>query len=152
MTSNRVCGACTMCCKLLAVQELEKPTNKWCDHCMPGKGCKIYYGRPHSCVDFECGWLLSNLPLEYRPDYSHIVITGETDVINSVVLHMDPRYPNAHETTIGKRIVNLIINNGKSVVLIIGNKRKIISESADTVKTVQDKIKELDDERGKKIN
>lgn len=152
MTLNRVCGACTLCCKLLAVQELNKPTNKWCDHCIPGNGCKIYNGRPFSCKEFECGWLLSNLPIEYRPDHSHIIITGETAELDSVILHVDPRYSQAYESKIGKRIVNIIINNGKSVVLVTGEKRKIISTSVDSVKTVTDKIKELEDERNKKIN
>src|SRR5882724_2041221 len=53
------CGTCTMCCKLLFVNELKKPKNTWCEHCAIGTGCKVYQDRPASCAGFKCLWLQS---------------------------------------------------------------------------------------------
>ncbi len=58
MTSNRACGACSLCCKLLPIAALEKPHDRWCAHCRPGAGgCTIYDSRPQTCRTFSCHWL-----------------------------------------------------------------------------------------------
>ena len=74
------CGDCTMCCKLLAVPEIEKPALKWCKHCSNPGGCGIYDTKPKSCTEFECIWLQTQktptpLPLELRPDKSRVVLS-----------------------------------------------------------------------------
>jgi uncharacterized protein len=125
---QNICGNCTLCCKLLGVQELDKPPNKWCVLCDIGEGCSIYPDRPRTCRDFECGYLLSNLPINFRPDKLHMVITGET-ADGSVLIHVDPHYPNAVNTANGQRILNMIHNSGKSAILVIGDKRKLLSTS-----------------------
>ena len=59
---GRACGACSLCCKLLQIDEpeLKKPANEWCRHCRPGKGgCAIYDERPPVCRDFACEWLIN---------------------------------------------------------------------------------------------
>jgi hypothetical protein len=56
--SGRVCGECSLCCKLMSIPELHKPEAHWCTHCKPGHGCSIYQQRPGSCRDFGCKWLL----------------------------------------------------------------------------------------------
>src|SRR5262245_1663292 len=53
----RRCGTCTLCCKLLAIPALDKPSGEWCRHCAPGLGCKIYPKRPSVCQIFACQWL-----------------------------------------------------------------------------------------------
>ena len=54
----RSCGSCSLCCKLLVIDELDKPPDTWCPHCKPGRGgCSIYADRPPSCRLFRCGWL-----------------------------------------------------------------------------------------------
>src|SRR5262245_34979797 len=56
--TGRQCGDCSLCCKLLNIDELNKPANTWCQHCRPGKGgCSIYADRPPDCRTFACGWL-----------------------------------------------------------------------------------------------
>lgn len=55
---SRSCGACSLCCKLLPIAALEKPHDRWCLHCRPGRGgCAIYAARPETCRDFDCLWL-----------------------------------------------------------------------------------------------
>jgi hypothetical protein len=47
------------CCKVLSIDALDKPQDKWCKHCRPGKGgCSIYAGRPPICRGFACQWLV----------------------------------------------------------------------------------------------
>jgi hypothetical protein len=136
------CGSCTLCCKLLGVPELKKPPGKWCAHCTIGKGCKIYPERPQPCVDFECGWLISNLPLEYRPDHSHMVMTGEND--KTFFIHIDPNYPNATETKIGQKILDLIHKSGLSIILVTGDKRKLLSTSFRELEKAQALMKKME--------
>lgn len=54
----RQCGSCTLCCKLLPVPEISKPTGERCgSQCR--KGCAIYAMRPTSCREWTCVWLLN---------------------------------------------------------------------------------------------
>ena len=57
--TGRSCGDCSMCCKLLKIEEdeINKPANQWCKHCRPGAGCTIYNDRPLVCRAF-CLWLV----------------------------------------------------------------------------------------------
>lgn len=89
------CGNCTLCCKVLAVPELEKPADVPCKHI--GKGCSIYEDRPQSCRDVECLWLLTRnrvmnvtMPASTRPDRCGVVVTAHEGY---VVLHVDPDKP-----------------------------------------------------------
>lgn len=60
------CGDCRMCCKVMAVQDLEKPRGKWCAHACD-HGCAIYPQRPESCATYSCGWLQSQTEPGMRP-------------------------------------------------------------------------------------
>ncbi|MSP21106.1 MAG: hypothetical protein EXQ93_06260 [Alphaproteobacteria bacterium] len=44
----------------------------------PGTGCAIYADRPQSCRAFHCGYLASDLPEEWFPAKSKIVLITET--------------------------------------------------------------------------
>jgi hypothetical protein len=69
-----------MCCKVMAIKELNKPPLRWCDHCAIGKGCTIYETRPQSCGTFMCGWLAyEQMGPEWRPDRSKIVMFADED-------------------------------------------------------------------------
>lgn len=67
--SKRECGPCTLCCKLLAVQELQKPVGKYCKHAKFGCGCQIYADRPSTCQSFECLWVADDeaIPVKFHP-------------------------------------------------------------------------------------
>ena len=74
--SERACGSCTMCCKLLHIDELDKPADVWCPHAAPGKGCTIYAERPQTCRTFRCFWLdHAEAPDAWRPDRCGFVMS-----------------------------------------------------------------------------
>ncbi len=74
----RSCGACTLCCKVLTIGELNKPGGVWCGHCHPGQGCTIHGAHPPSCRTFACHWLKdSALADRLRPDRSKVVLTSD---------------------------------------------------------------------------
>ncbi|MBL6938265.1 MAG: hypothetical protein ISS15_06670 [Alphaproteobacteria bacterium] len=81
LVPGRECGACTVCCKVLAIKapELKKLPEVLCTHCTAGVGCAIYNARPQVCRDWHCGWrYLAFLGDEWRPDRSGILIEAAT--------------------------------------------------------------------------
>jgi hypothetical protein len=75
-TSRNQCGACTLCCKLVRVDEIDKPVGRWCHHCALGKGCNIYDTRPTECRTWDCLWLqgaFGDQP-DLRPDKCKVVV------------------------------------------------------------------------------
>ena len=79
-TLTKACGGCTMCCKIMAIDELEKPMGAWCPHCQPGVGCKIYDERPPSCRAFKCYWLVDpTMAQNLRPDRTKVVLDQDTN-------------------------------------------------------------------------
>lgn len=73
--SPRACAGCTLCCDLMAIKELQKPSRKLCKHCVVGQGCSIYVERPDSCRDWSCGYLsLPDLGEHWHPSKCGMVI------------------------------------------------------------------------------
>ena len=88
LVPGRSCQDCTLCCKVLRIDELAKPRHAWCPHCAIGKGCKIYDVRPETCRAFYCGWLINDwLGEHWRPSKSRMIITAEGA---RLVIHVDP--------------------------------------------------------------
>ena len=74
-TAAKVCGTCSMCCKLPSIAELGKPAGVWCQHVLKGKGCGIYEARPEVCRAFRCSWLRDpGSPDNWRPDRCGFVV------------------------------------------------------------------------------
>jgi hypothetical protein len=108
--ANRICGGCTLCCKLLPVSEIDKPGYQRCQHQRHGKGCAIYPTRPFSCRFWSCAWLIDERTADLsRPDRSHYVIdqeldfvvavdnaTGESQKLPVIQVWLDPKHPDAH--------------------------------------------------------
>jgi len=96
-STDRRCGACSLCCKLLHVIELRKPANEWCEHCRPGAGgCSIYQSRPDICRSYFCGWMLSSHVSDaWYPARCHMVLSlGAFDGgIEVVTVTVDEGYP-----------------------------------------------------------
>ena len=109
--AGRRCGGCTLCCKLLPVEEIGKHAGERCRHQRWGKGCAVYRrGLPVSCSLWSCAWLAdagaAGLP---RPDRAHYVVDIVADTVR-VVPHdgtpptllsviqvwLDPAFPEAH--------------------------------------------------------
>jgi hypothetical protein len=137
-----------LCCKLLGVTELNKPKGVWCQHCDKGHNCKIYDDRPQSCRNFECGWLLSDLPVAYRPDKLHLVITGESKELDAMVIHVDPAYPDAYRQPKAEAVLQAVVKaSRKGIVLIIGNRRHLLTNDPRIHTKVQTALDKLDDEK-----
>jgi hypothetical protein len=78
----------------MAVTELEKPKDAWCDHVIKKRGCGIYETRPPSCRAFKCLWLLDpRMPPEWKPNRSKFVIAGKGQT--ELVVYVDPNSPGA---------------------------------------------------------
>lgn len=73
---ERECGDCILCCKLLAVEEIAKPVDRWCTKIDLNKlhrRCLEYAIRPLFCRDFKCLWLEGSLALPYKPNLVKVV-------------------------------------------------------------------------------
>jgi hypothetical protein len=76
----RECGNCTMCCKLLAVEALEKPAGVMCKHAC-GK-CAIYEERPTGCRTYSCLWLTDErVPEDFKPSKVKAVLNAKDGAI-----------------------------------------------------------------------
>ncbi len=86
--AGKQCGTCSLCCKTMVIAELKKPKDSWCPNFVRGCGCAIYAGRPASCRDFTCYWLLDpRLGPEWKPDRCKMVLDAREDWL---VVHVDP--------------------------------------------------------------
>jgi hypothetical protein len=89
----RACGDCTLCCKVMAIEEIAKPAGQWCRHCKPGAGCLVYETRPAECRGFNCLWLIdTRFGAHWKPSRSKIVLTTSEDGIE---IRCDPGFPDA---------------------------------------------------------
>ena len=76
--TDKSCGECGLCCKLLSAPSLGKPPRKWCVHFRRGRGCDIYADRPAECSGIICGWLVTpQLGEEWRPDRAGFLLHQE---------------------------------------------------------------------------
>jgi hypothetical protein len=136
--ADRSCGSCTLCCKLLRVPEIDKPAGAWCGLCRRdgngsgGRGCGDYAGRPPSCRNFECFWLIDGgFPEELRPDRCGIVIAFNEDP-DSVVLHVDPDRPDALLDEPAAGLVPILLRHYRQVCIACGDERAVIERDAGT--------------------
>lgn len=71
-TNFRSCGACSACCMVMHIPELDKPPHAHCPHQLRGirqteldlpgwHPCGIYQERPDSCRAYNCLWLRGDL-------------------------------------------------------------------------------------------
>lgn len=134
---DRECGRCTLCCKVLAIKELDKPKGINCGLVQIGKGCGDYENRPPSCREFECLWLMGLLPNEFKPRITHMVGDATSDG-NRIVLHVDPDYPNAADNEPCRSLINQIVDRGIDVIIACGDRRSIRTSNPDTVCFIQE--------------
>jgi hypothetical protein len=98
--TERSCGPCSLCCKLLPIAALDKAHDQWCTYCRPGDGgCTIYEDRPPTCRSFVCNWLADpKVGDHWYPLKSKMVvqITGGHDDKYDVFVdvHVDRGAPN----------------------------------------------------------
>ena len=125
---SRICGTCTLCCKVMGIAELAKPRDQWCPHCAPGNGCKIYAepSRPASCAGFACAWLIGEgLPEAMRPDKSHVVIVPP-NAGAVAAFHVDPAEPLAWRERHFLGLAWFILQSQQRIALVIGEERFVL--------------------------
>jgi hypothetical protein len=94
-SSPRVCGSCSLCCKVLPIAQLDKPAGVWCAHFRVGVGCSIHGAHPSACRAFQCLWLnVPSMPDQLRPDRCKVVL-GLEDGGSSLYAYGDPADPGA---------------------------------------------------------
>lgn len=130
---TRECGSCTLCCRIIGVNALNKPANIWCEHCDPRSGCQIYEGRPEECRVFMCLWLSDERLGDWaRPDKTHVVLTKT--IKGSFQPVCDPNHPMAwREGTMGRllfqtshqEIVNVAMGGTPYAVIKNGKAKRI---------------------------
>ncbi|UJW76900.1 hypothetical protein IM739_17600 [Rhizobium sp. SL42] len=88
---GRACGPCSLCCILPDIDELDKPANVVCRHCVPGGGCLSYAVRPQTCRDFLCLWRTEpGLAAHWDPAASHMMIYVQG---RQTTVLVDPAHP-----------------------------------------------------------
>jgi len=88
------CGDCSLCCKVLRINVLDKPAGQWCRHFAKGSGCSIHSASPTECQRFQCFWTISDtLGDEWRPDRSKLLLWS--DAPGRLIVDVDPALPGA---------------------------------------------------------
>lgn len=131
MIVDSPCGSCSMCCKLLPIEEpdLVKPRDVWCGHYSKGRGCAIYDARPEACRGFECHWLqavnegMSPSETSLRPDKCKVIIRSSRhdDGRPALKLIVDPGYPAAHKAPVVMKLVERAYAEGIVVIVCAPN-------------------------------
>ena len=131
---DKSCGSCTLCCKLLAIAALEKPRDRWCDHCAPGRGCGIYETRPPECAHFECGWKIDDrLGPEWRPDRCKFLLAYDAKA-RRMVVHVDANADTwRRDPFIGglRNVAADVAGSGGMVMVVQRNRTMVIQPDRD---------------------
>ncbi len=133
------CGSCSMCCFLMAVPDLDKPSCIWCTHAeRPHGGCGVYNQpeiKPQACTDFSCLWLISQnrrpeerMAYSIRPDRSGVLFHDARDDENpnTLYVHVDPAHPEAWKWEPIQDHINMVLRKGCAVHIIIGWRRIVL--------------------------
>jgi hypothetical protein len=125
--TNRQCGDCSLCCKVLGIPELEKPKDSWCPNFLAGTGCRIYADRPPSCRNFVCRWLSDpDMGPEWKPSNCKMVVDSKPSLF---VVHVDPAVAQPWRAepyfSVLKRLSAQGLGKG-TIVLVIERRRSIV--------------------------
>ncbi len=94
LAQPRPCGDCGMCCKMVAVPELDKAAGVRCRHFAKAQGCAIQATKPGSCRAYQCIWTYA-APLDdsWRPDRAGFILQPGAGNTLDVLPH--PAAPNS---------------------------------------------------------
>jgi hypothetical protein len=129
LSSNKACGDCTLCCKVMAIEAIAKPATAWCPHCKQGKGCSIYATRPAECRTFSCLWLIDDrFDQSWKPSSSRLVLTTSQDGIE---VRCDPGFPDAWRKEPFRSAIHRWAVSGEThdvtVLVITGEKMTLVT-------------------------
>lgn len=125
LAANRKCGPCTVCCTVLAVDELQKKRHVQCEH-VNENGCGIYETKPHSCNKFKCAWL-EGAPMfgpQMRPDLCGVVAWPELTAAGYTLL-LDEVEPGAFDKPEIRKLLDACNVHVPLVLMGYGNTRKL---------------------------
>lgn len=137
--TNRACGDCQLCCRIMPVEEIAKPALQRCKHQKSHCGCAIYPRRPLSCRIWSCAWLTDAETVDLpRPDRAHYVVDCWPDTIRltdvtlpggnveqaAIQVWCDPAYPEAWDNPklkayLDKRCMPAIIRYGNNKGFVV---------------------------------
>jgi hypothetical protein len=93
LVPGRICGSCTLCCKVLGVTELNKAAGVMCSYAVAGKGCSIRPHRPQQCRQYFCAWRIDpNLDSTWKPEICGFVL-GISLHYGAFMVTVDPDRP-----------------------------------------------------------
>ncbi len=125
---GRECGSCTMCCKTMSVQEIDKPNNVWCRHVRNHSSCAIYETRPNSCRTFDCLWLRGIGTDAMRPDRSRVVMVeaeGEAGGPKGFAAILDPTRPLAWQEPSMRAFLEQIRDRYGAIGMALGSRKRV---------------------------
>lgn len=119
---GKACGACSMCCQVLDIEELQKPAGLTCPECISGGGCRVYMDRPDVCRDYECLWKGDrNLGQQMRPDRIGTILMEDPDTDEYQAV-CDPKRPLAWRAPLVFAHLVAMAKSGRIVVAKAGLK------------------------------
>ncbi len=127
--TSRACRDCSLCCKVMAIDELGKQAGAWCRHCKPGRGCLIHETRPAECGAFNCLWLTDRRFGEHwKPNRSRLVLTASDDGLE---IRCDPGFPDAWRREPIRSEIERLAEAGEThditVLVIVGEKMTLVT-------------------------
>lgn len=132
--SERQCGDCGLCCKLLEIPEIQKPPSAWCNDYKRGVGCGVYATRPSACRGFECLWLYSTkLDDSWQPKRAKFLMYTEKDDkrLNVVVDPADPLAWKREPYYSRLKAMSQRAYDGFEMVVCIGDRRIVLFPEED---------------------
>lgn len=132
----------------MGIIELKKPPNTACAFCT-GHSCTIHDDpdrMPPTCRDFSCGWLGSGLPVKFRPNNLHMMVTGEDANLKAIFVHVDPLYPQTLYVGDGKELMDLILRFGAFPCILVttGDDYRVVSNDPIAKAVLEKKIAGLE--------
>lgn len=131
------CGSCNMCCILLEVRSIGKPSGMRCWHTGVHGGCEVHASKATdptlaACHHWRCLFLETQrvddptirMNRDLRPDICHVVM-GPQDPEDNTLLYVqvDPRHPGSYLKEPVYSYLKGILDRGGKISLIIGSQR-----------------------------
>ena len=116
-----MCGACTLCCRLLRVDELRKLGGSACRELRRAPlapGCGIHATRPPICRAYACLWLTGGLDEADRPDRLGAILDVATEG-GVTRLRVHEAEPGAYERS--ERLRKIVARYRESMPVRIAN-------------------------------
>lgn len=133
------CDGCSECCRLLPVDDIQKPAETPCRHQRNNSGgcCSVYDNRPAACATFMCLFLASQyrapqhrLDAWLRPDKTHVVFyrSGIEEDPRAINGHVDPEYPDAWRSEIVSGEISRLLLNGAVLHVTVRDTMIVLKE------------------------